>query len=129
VTDVATKRAQNCARPPDQRSQKPDPVESHHFVRTDPGDRGRGMAQVGEDEVLGRDPVGETCGEDGPRRRADVEIEVVHGGALAHGVHRVEHAEVIGGARDASAPEDERDPPVGAGPSRGLGLGVGVTLG
>ena len=129
MTHVAAKRAQDPDRPPDQGPQEPDSIQPHHLVRTDPGDSGRRVPQVGEDEVLGRDPVGETCREDGPRRRSHVEIEVVDGGALAHRIHRVEHPEVIGGARDAPTPEDERDPP-GVSRSRGaLGLVLCVGLG
>jgi hypothetical protein len=64
------------------------------------------VPEVGEGQLLGGDAVGQARGHDRARRGADVEVEVVDGGALAHRVHGVEHAEVVGGAADASAAED-----------------------
>jgi hypothetical protein len=65
------------------------------------------VSDVGEDQLLRRDPVGEARRDDGPGGRPDIKIEVVDVDVRPHRIHRIKDAEVIGGTGYAAAPEDQ----------------------
>ena len=132
VPDVTTERSENAERPPDHRARKPRRSGCMISSAPDARDRCGFVTEVGEDQLLGSDPVRETRSDDRARRRSDVDVEVVDPGAATHRVHRVEHAQVVGGAGDTAAAKDQSDPP---GPTvlRSLngcdGFGPRLTLG